>query len=291
MAPCRGVGSSILRWSAVLGHALALGLRPDAVFAASLIVSAAPDITVDLDGTIVTPRQVATDDLAGHITVQSFGGSLPAGVAVAAYHDDGANGLLFVVDSAVSLPGGVYATPEDVVRFQGGAFSLAFTGGAHGVPAGVKIDAVARDSAGNLVLSFDNSLVLSGITFKNQDLASFNGAAFTLALDGSAVGIDRALDITGAQAAGPGVWAVSFDHGGALGTVTFAKQDVVVIDTTGATPAFKMLFDGDVVHAGWQPAALHGLPEPGATLSLLSGAAVLAGIESTRRVKARRSTR
>jgi len=109
MAPRRGWDTSI-RWSSAgLGLALALGLCPHVVSA--LTVSAAPDITVNLDGTIVTPREVATDDLAGHITLQSFAGSLPVGVAVAAYHDDGANGLLFSVDNTASLPGGVYANP------------------------------------------------------------------------------------------------------------------------------------------------------------------------------------
>jgi hypothetical protein len=246
---------------------------------AALTVSAAPDITVQLNGTLVTDDQVAIDNGAGGIAVQSFGGSLPTGVEVDGYFDDGVNGVLFSVDSAVSLPGGIDARPEDVVRLNGGTFSLAFDGSARGVPSGVKVDAVSREPGGNLVLSFDTTVVLSGITFEDEDLARFDGSAFTMALDGSAVGIDRALDVDGAAPGGPGVWALSFDSDGVLGGVTFADEDIVRVNTSG--PTFALLYDGSAAHPEWGAADVHAMPEPGFA-ALLCGAATLAALAGAR---------
>ena len=127
----------------VLTAVAALTLRVGVVSAAPT-VSTAPDVTVTLDGTIVTDDQVAIDDRAGGIAIESFLGGLPSGAEVDAYHDDLANGVLFSVDTRVALPGGVIAGDEDVVRMNGGTFSLVFDGSALGVPAGVGVDGVTR---------------------------------------------------------------------------------------------------------------------------------------------------
>src|SRR5687768_3954079 len=121
-------------------------------------IAAAPDITADLSGVAVTDHQVAIDDLAGGIVLETFLGSLPPGAEVDAYHDDLANGVLFSVDTRVPLPGGVTAGDEDVVRLDDGTFSLVFDGSAVGVPAGVGVDGVTRDSSSNLILSFDTTV-------------------------------------------------------------------------------------------------------------------------------------
>jgi hypothetical protein len=248
-------------------------------------LAGAPDVTVELSGTIVTDDQVAVDDLMGGIVLESFGGSLPPAIEVTAYRDDGVNGVLFSVDAPVSLPGGVIAGPEDVVRLNGGVFTLAFDGSANGVPSGVHVDAVTREPGGNLVLSFDTTVLLNGITLEDEDLARFDGVVFTLALDASAMGIDRALDTDGAQSGGPGVWAVSFDTDGSVGGVTFADEDVVKVNTSG--PTFALLYDGSAVHPELRGADLHALPEPSALKSLLPGAVALAALATRRRAKVR----
>lgn len=251
-------------------------------------VAAAPDITVDLSGVIVTDDEVAIDDLMGGIAIEAFGG-LPDGVEVDAYHDDGLNGVLFSVDSTVSLPGGVIARDEDVVRFDGGVYSLVFDGSVEGVTAGVGVDGLTRDLGGELVLSFDTAVTLDGVALDDEDLARFAGGVFTLALDASAMGIDRALDTDAVATLGAGVWALSFDSHGSAGGVTFADEDVVRVDTSG--PTFALFFDASAEHAGWSDADLVALPEPGVAASLLSGAAGLAVLANIRGAKARRSTR
>ncbi len=246
-------------------------------------VSAAPDVTVDLSGVTVTDEQVAIDDLVGGIALETFAGSLPAGAEVDAYHDDGSSGVLFSVDTAVLLPGGLVARPEDVVRLDGGAFKLVLDGSAEGVPAGVGTDAVTR-SGGDLVLSFDATVVLDGVTVEDEDLARFDGAVFTLALDASAVGVDRSLDTDAVAEISPGVFGLSFDGHGALGGVNFADEDVVSVNTSG--PTFALLFDASAEHAGWSPADLGALPEPGAPSGVAAGALLLAVLARRRRAAA-----
>lgn len=247
-------------------------------------MAAAPDITVDLSGVIVADHEVAIDDLGGGIALETFGGSLPAGAEVDAYHDEGPGGVLFSLDTAASLPGGVFAGPEEVVRLAGGVFTLVFDGSAEGVPAGVGVDAVTR-SGGNLVLSFDTAVTLDGITFADEDLARFAGGLFTLALDASAVGIDAALDTDAVDSIGANLWALSFDSDGVAGGVSFADEDVVRVDTSSL--AFALLFDASAEHAGWRNADLGALPEPSLAATLLTGAAAMAALTRTRRAKAR----
>jgi hypothetical protein len=266
-------------WTTVF--ALVIGTPASAVNT----VAVTPDITVELSGTVVTDHQVAIDDLMGGIALESFGGSLPAAVEVTAYRDDGASGVLFSVDTPVSLPGGVMAAPEDVVRMQGGLFTLAFDGSAHSVPSGVHVDAITREPGGNLILSFDTTVLVDAITVEDEDLVRFDGAAFTIALDASAVGIDRALDTDGAQSGGPGVWALSFDTDGSVGGVTFADEDVVKVNTSG--PTFSLLYDGSAVHPELRSADLRALPEPSTPASLLLGAIALAALSTGRRAVAR----
>lgn len=243
-------------------------------------VAATPDVTVDLSGVTVTDEQVAIDDLVGGIALETFAGSLPAGAEVDAYHDDGSSGVLFSVDTTVSLPGGVVARPEDVVRLDG-SFKLVFDGSAEGVPAGVGVDAVTRSGDDHLVLSFDETVVLDGVTVEDEDIARFDGTLFTLALDASAVGVDRSLDTDAVAAIGPGVWALSFDGHGALGSVNFADEDVVQVNTSG--PTFALLFDASAEHAGWAPADLGALPEPDAPSGVSAGALLLAMLARRRR--------
>ena len=245
-------------------------------------IAAAPDVTIDLSGVPVSDHQVAIDDLNGGITLQTFLGSLDSGVEVDAYHDDLANGVLFSTDTRVALPAGVNAGDEDVVRLFGGSFSLVFDGSALGVPAGAGVDAVTR-SGSHLILSFDTAVDLGGVVYADEDLVRFDGAVFSSALDLSAQGLDPALDTDAVAAGGPGVWVLSFDSDGALGSVDFADEDVVLVNTSGGPPTFSLLYDASSEHASWQSADLGALPEPSRFAAGICGAALLAALTSRRR--------
>jgi hypothetical protein len=256
---------------------LSLLLSPTASLAG---VSAAPDITADLSGVIVTDDQVAIDDQAGGIVLENLG-DLPVSVEVDAYHSLGGGAVLFSLDTAATL-GGVPARAEDVVRFDGADYSIEFDGSAEGIPPGTNVDAVSRAANGDLILSFDTTVALGGATFADEDLVRFDGVGFAVALDASEVGFDPALDLDGVNDLGGGVYAFSFDgsgfHGG--GGFDFADEDVLSYDPAG--PTLTLLVDSSAAHAGWVPADLGALPEPGVVSGLLAGSALLAVLRQRR---------
>lgn len=183
--------------------------------------------TIDDEGArrVTLPSAVSTLDL----------GALPANVDVTAYQllDDGRR--LFVLDTFVDLGGGVEAGPEDVVAWNGVAYSLFLDGTAAGIPAGTAIDAVGRiRSAGvtQTLLSFDMPTALpGGLTIDDEDLAGWNGATWTLFFDGSANGIPQSLDVDGFDRDPvSGTRYFSFDTSGKIGTVDFDDEDVVAFD-------------------------------------------------------------
>lgn len=259
---------------AFLGSAVVAGLPGRA----AADVSASPDVAVDLSGALVLDREVAIDDLGGSILIEGFGG-LPDGASVDAYHDEGGGAVLFSSDATVSLPGGVVAAPEDVVRHSGGVFAIEFDGSAEGVPAGANVDGVARDGSGDLVLSFDVTVSVGGVVAADEDLVRFDGAAFALALDTSALALaspfDPALDVDAVDVHSGGVFALSFDTSGSAGGVDFDDEDVLLLDPDA--PRVAMGFDASSVHAGWRAADLDAvvLPEPGVLAGVSAGGFLL----------------
>jgi hypothetical protein len=163
---------------------LVLALMLPALPAGAADLAASPDVGVSLSGTPVRDREAAIDDLLGGILIEDFGG-LPDGVDVDALHQD-MGATLFSTDTTVSLPGLLVATPDDVVKFDGFDYTLEFDGGAHGVPAGTDLDAVARLPSGELLVSFDVAVELGGVRADDEDLLHFDGSAFTLFFDASA---------------------------------------------------------------------------------------------------------
>ena len=82
-----------------------------------------------------------------------------------------------------------------------------------------------------------------------------------MVFDGSTVGIDRALDVDGAQALVGGGYLVSFDTAGTVGAITFQDEDIL----RHVGGVWSMEFDGSNADADWGPADMDALqvPEPG----------------------------
>jgi hypothetical protein len=218
------------------------------------------DITSVL-GVTVDDEVPALDDLLGTVTPFPIG-SIPASADMTAYHIEPGGDQLFSLDTTVSLPGPLVAGPGDVVRWDGVTFTLAFDAAAEGIPAGVITDAVtATDhdyALGHLLLSFDISLTLPGtaVVADDEDLARWDGANFSLDFDGSAAGVDTALDLDGAYAlAAVDDIVVSFDISGTVGGVTFDDEDLLQYDPTSGT--WTMVYDGSsFAYADWSGADL-----------------------------------
>ncbi|MFO0689106.1 MAG: PEP-CTERM sorting domain-containing protein [Myxococcota bacterium] len=248
---------------------------------AQQVVSVSPDVTIQLGAANLTTadQNVAVDNQLGVVALQNLG-AIPDNADVTGYADAG-NGLqLFSVDTTVALPGGVTATPSDVVSWNGATHALLFDGSAVGIPSGVQVDAIGFSNG--LVLSFDTDVSLpGGITAADEDLVKLIGSTWTLVFDGSANGIDRALDVDGAQADPGGAYLVSFDTAGTVGAITFQDEDIL----RNASGVWSMVYDASAADGDWGAADLDALqvPEPGAIAMLFSGALALAGLGRRRR--------
>ena len=199
-------------------------------------------LSVDASNDITWAAGAATidDEAARRVTLPSTVstldlGVLPANADVTAYQllDDGKR--LFALDTFVDLGGGVTAGPEDLLAWNGAAYTLFLDGSAAGIPAGTAIDAFGRvRSAGvtQTLLSFDVPTALpGGLTVDDEDLAGWNGSAWSLFLDGSALGIPEGLDVDGFDRDPVnGTRYFSFDTSGRIATVDFDDEDVVAFD-------------------------------------------------------------
>ncbi|MBK7948837.1 MAG: PEP-CTERM sorting domain-containing protein [Deltaproteobacteria bacterium] len=272
----RGAG----RWR-TLAAALGLALGAGTAAEAQQVVSASPDITIQLGAANLTTadQAVAVDNQLGVVALQNLG-AIPDSADVTGYADAGNATHLFSVDTTVALSGGVTATPSDVVSWNGATHALVLDGSAVGIPSGVQIDAIGFSDG--LVLSFDTDVSLpGGLSVADEDLVKVVGSTWTLVFDGSANGIDRALDVDGAQADGGGAYLVSFDTAGTVGAITFQDEDIL----RHVGGVWSMAYDASTADGDWGAADLDALqvPEPGALAMLLGGVLAVAGLGRRRR--------
>ena len=248
-----------------------------------LAVRYASDIAVLLGGTAITPADVAEDDLMGMVTPVDVG-PIPRDAHIDAYQLLSNGDQLLSFDTTIELPGGVVARPADVVRFDGAAYSIAFDGTANGIPEGVNTDAVAVFE-GDLLLSFDTSVSLSGTSFEDEDLVRFKsaGASFEPFFNGASAGVPSDLDLDGAQVLGTSLF-LSFDGSGTIGGIPINDDDVLEFDGT----VFTIAYSGAMHHAEWGAADLLALyvlplasPTPTATGSIPATATATATTSGT----------
>ena len=176
-------------------------------------------------------------------------------------------------------------TFTDFVLYDGANYSVEFDGAAEGVPAGVRIDAITLSDAGNLILSFDTTVTVGGVTFADEDLVEFDRVGVSSFFDGSAAGLSTSLDVDGAHVfPGTGTLALSFDVSGSIGGVDFDDEDVLEYDPSG--PTWDMAWDTSVERSEWVAGAdvdaVFFVPEPGLLCSLAAGSATLAWLTRRR---------
>ena len=208
-----------------------------------------PDITLELAGVILADEDVAQDDLAGSVLLQNIG-DIPVNADMTLYHRLDNGNSLFAVDVTVELPGGLIAQPRDVVQYNGAAYSLAFDGSVQGVPAGVRLDALSADAEGDLLMSFDTTVALPGVTAGDEDIVQFDGNDFTLLFDGSVAGLEPGVDLDALHFdVASGHLFVSFDVGGVVGGTNFNDEDLLEHDPVGGN--WSLAYDGSAEHADW----------------------------------------
>ena len=156
-------------------------------------MSYSPDVTIELNTTLVEDQAVLEDNLLGVTALQNLG-VLPANADVDAYHNLGDGEHLLSFDVTVNL-GGLTVHPADVIRYDGSIYVLEFDASAAGVPQGANVDAVAFRTDNDLYLSFDTSVTLQTIVYHDEDIVSYDGANFNPVLKTAAEGISAQLDV------------------------------------------------------------------------------------------------
>ncbi len=152
--------------------------------------------------------------------------------------------LVFSADSSVS-PAGVVVEDEAPAReILGAGVTLLSIGE---VPASADLQALAAAEAGDWLLAFDTTVQLAGgVVAEPNDVVRWDGASYSLAVDGSAVGLpsDRAIDALAWVA--PDTLLFSFDTTVRLGGIVVEDEDLVQL----SGGSFSLFFDGSA----------HGIP-------------------------------
>ncbi len=214
-----------------------------------------PDITISMDAQTVTDQNVALDGVA--VSLASLG-VLPVNTDVSAFHVLANGDRLFVLDIATSLPGGLYAEPRDVVRYNGSTYSLDVDGSVAGVPVGARIDALSMHQTGALLMSFDITVNLNGLLAADEDLLRLDSGVFSMFFDGSAEGIASALDLDAAHyLPNSNQFLLSFDTSGQIGSLRFNDDDVMFYNPANAT--WSVAYRGASRHADFVAADLNAL--------------------------------
>ena len=138
-------------------------------------VVARPADLVSFDG---TTYQVVFDSMAEGIV----------GADIDAVTDAGNGELLVSFDTTVLLGGSLVAHDEDIVRITATSFALELDGVAAGIDPALDVDGLHHFPSGRILVSFDTSGSVGGVTFDDEDLLEYAPAsdAWELAFDASA---------------------------------------------------------------------------------------------------------
>jgi hypothetical protein len=132
------------------------------------------------------PRDVVQyDKSTGQFSVFFDGATagVPDGTRIDALYADAFFDLFFSFDVTVALPGVGAVDDEDVVRYSGGVYTMAFDGSAAGVPSGVNLDAAhGVTSPPGLLVSFDASGIVGGVYFDDEDVLRYSTGSGTYAM-------------------------------------------------------------------------------------------------------------
>lgn len=131
-------------------------------------------------GVTAEPRDVVRRSSSGVYSIALDGSAIgiPAGSHIDALTVAvGSGDIVFSLDTTATL-GAINAADEDLVRWNGASFSLLFDGSAAGVAEAADLDAAdLAGSSGDLLVSFDVSGNIDGVSFDDEDVLAYDPAA------------------------------------------------------------------------------------------------------------------
>jgi len=208
--------------------------------------------------TFVARRDYVSDNLSGTRVRKQIAG-LPDTLILRDFHVEPNGDVLFCLDGGVLL-GDTHFAPADVIRYDGAAFTKEFDSAAAGVAASVHCDGVARwGDTGTLLLSFDRTFAIGGITIRPADVIAFSNGSFgPKVLDAQAIAIPAGLNVDAIDTFRTKRYLlVSFDAGGSIGGVAFTSADIMQLDRV--TGVWSKRYAMSVFSDRWQTANLDGL--------------------------------
>lgn len=205
-----------------------------------------------LDGLFVNQNAVFSDD--GVAIDQYPLAGLTNAVDVDAFALSHTGEALLSLNVSANL-GGLHVRHSDVAAHDGVDWRIEFDARAAGVPDGVDVDALSR-SGGELILSFDTTVALDGVTFPDEDLVAFDGSGFRMFFDASTVGVRQEADVDAAHVLANGHLLLSFETAGVIDKFSYADSDVLEFDPVTGT--WELVYSATAL-PGWAGGDLNAL--------------------------------
>lgn len=170
--------------------------------------------------------------------------NLPSGANVDGFSRIDATHFYVSLSANATLPGAGAVADEDVVAWDGSAWSLWFDGSAHGLgQSGQDIDAFTVDGT-TLYYSTDAVTNPTGVagTADDSDVYRWDGTTTTRFLDATTVGVPGSADVDGLDRIDATTWAMSFKAATTTLPQVGSVQDEDVVQRAGTT--WSVRFDG-----------------------------------------------
>lgn len=223
-------------------------------------MSSSPDVTIKI-GTELVFDEDAVFETGGTQAIEDLGPLVSTSDLQALDVEDSGDAL-FVLDITASLPGAGTVGPRDVVRYDGVNYTIEFAGGANGLPAGSRIDALSQTSDGDLLLSLDVTVAFGAahadtpFTAADEDVIRWDPTlGFMESFDGSTAGVATSLDTDSVHLIeATQNLLLSFDGSGTVGGIGFDDEDV--LEFAPQTTTWELAVDGSASNANWGAADL-----------------------------------
>jgi hypothetical protein len=192
------------------------------------ILFVTPDTPADLAASTYKASDIARADGAAYALEQA----LPANARIDALQRMASGDWLISLEAHATLNGATF-DPRDVLRTNGAAFIIFFSGAANGIPPGTNVDAVSLEGSdtGPLLISLDVPARVGGIDAEPGDVLRVAGGSWSLVFDASAATppIPPATNVVGVDKLADRL-LLSFDIPTTLGDATYLPGDVVAWD-------------------------------------------------------------